>query len=158
MADQDVVLDASAMIDLLIGSLVAPAIRKRLRGSVVHVPGHFDAEVLSALGRLYRADLLTSEQVEDRLARLATAGFEHHPVGPLLAGAWLLRHSIRVLDGLYVELARRLQAPLLSTDARLGSASPLVEVLTPPERAPTSESETGGRPKGSRPGRRRSGS
>ena len=44
------------------------------------------------------------------------------------------------------ELARRLQAPLLSTDARLGTTSPLVEVLVAPDETPTSGSATAGRP------------
>jgi predicted nucleic acid-binding protein len=131
MAD-GLVLDASAMVDLLIRAPVAPAVRDRLRGAAVHVPAHFDAEVLSALGRLQRAGLLTPGQVEHRVGRLASAAFERHPLQPLLAGAWGLRDRIRLLDGLYVELARRLEAPLISTDGRLGTASGLVEIVTEP--------------------------
>jgi predicted nucleic acid-binding protein len=47
---EGVVLDASAMVDLLTGEGTADPIRLRLRGTAIHVPAHFDAEVLSAVG------------------------------------------------------------------------------------------------------------
>ena len=90
MAD-GLVLDASAMVDVLIASPHAIPVRDRIRGHVVHVPAHFDAEVLSALGRLERASHLTAREAEERVASLAESTFERHPCDPLLLGAWTRR-------------------------------------------------------------------
>ena len=70
---EPVIVDASAMIDLLVGSEVAGAVENRLRGHELHVPAHFDAEVLSALGRLQRAGEMSARLVTTRLQRVATA-------------------------------------------------------------------------------------
>ena len=67
MEGEALVLDASAMVDLLLGASSAPVIRQRLQGSDLHVPSHFDAEVLSALGRLHRGGRLTATEVSERL-------------------------------------------------------------------------------------------
>jgi predicted nucleic acid-binding protein len=124
-----VIVDASAMVDLLVGSPIAGAVQNRLRGHELHVPAHFDAEVLSALGRLHRAGELTVRQVTSRLQRVAAAPLQHHLLAPVLAGAWKLRDNVRLVDALYVELARQLDAPLVTTDARLAAASSAAELL-----------------------------
>jgi predicted nucleic acid-binding protein len=119
-----VVLDASAMVDLLVGQSIAEAIGARLRHKVIHVPGHFDAEVLSALGRLRRAGRLAAEEVSELLDALRRAPFTRHQVHDLVVGAWSRRDTHRLVDGLYVELAEQLRAPLLTTDSRLASSYP----------------------------------
>jgi predicted nucleic acid-binding protein len=124
------VIDASSMVDLLVGSSSAGAIRSRLRDHELHAPAHFDAEVLSALGRLHRGGHLTARQVAERLRRLSEAPVERHLVVPLLAGAWKLRHNLRLVDAVYVELANRLGLPIVTTDAGLAAASPVAEHIT----------------------------
>jgi predicted nucleic acid-binding protein len=52
---ESLVLDTSAMVDLLVGSDHAGSIQAHLHDAELHAPGHFDAEVLSALGRLHQA-------------------------------------------------------------------------------------------------------
>jgi predicted nucleic acid-binding protein len=118
------------MVDLLVGSPQTSAIQQRLRGYELHVPAHFDAEVLSALGRLQRAGELTARQVAPRISRLAVAPFERHLLAPLLDGAWKRRHNLRLVDALYVELAVRLETPIVTTDAGLASASRTAELIT----------------------------
>ena len=121
------VLDASAMVDLVMGAPPAPAIRLRLLGGELHAPAHFDAEVLSALGRLSRADDVPAAVVPALLPRVENARIQRHPVGPLLAGAWDRRGDLRLADALYVELAERLGAQIVSTDDRLVAAAPRAE-------------------------------
>jgi predicted nucleic acid-binding protein len=125
---EPVIVDASAMVDLLVGSTLAPSIENRLRGHELHVPAHFDAEVLSALGRLQRAGEMTVRQVTTRLQRVAAAPLERHLLAPLLAGAWKLRHNLRLVDALYVELANRLDASIVTTDAGL-AAVPAADLI-----------------------------
>ena len=117
------------MVDLLVGSSMAAAVQDRLRGHELHVPAHFDAEVLSALGRLQRAGELTIGQVTTRLERVAAAPLQRHLLPSLLPGAWKLRHNLRLVDALYIELADRLDARVVTTDAGLAAASPAAELL-----------------------------
>lgn len=125
-----VVVDASALVDVLAGTPVGPAVAARLRGSRLQAPAHVDAEVLSALGRLARAGLLTERQVGDRLRRMASSPVRREPVAPLLSGAWRRRHNVRLVDALYVELAHELGGiPLITTDARLASVDTLAELV-----------------------------
>jgi predicted nucleic acid-binding protein len=117
------------MVDLLTAVSRAVEIRDRLAASVVHVPAHFDADVLSALGRLARAGTLTAKEVSALLDTVARAPFARHPLTDLLGGAWSRRESLRLTDALYVELADRLGVPLVTTDARLAKAYPGAHVL-----------------------------
>jgi predicted nucleic acid-binding protein len=124
----EVVVDASAMVDLLLGNELAAAVRRRLAGHALHAPAHLDAEVLSALGRLHRAGGLEAENVESRLRDLVAAPIQRHHVSGLLIGTWSRRHKLRLVDALYVQLAVSLDIPLVTTDRRLGAA-PSVDVV-----------------------------
>ena len=125
----DVVLDASAAVDLLLDNELGQVAGERIDGEDLHVPGHFDAEVLSALGRLHRANELTASEVEASLRDLAALPVVRHGLETLLAGAWARRSNLRLADALYVELAVNLGARLVTTDGRL-AAQPQVEVLS----------------------------
>lgn len=89
------------------------------------VPAHFDAEVFSALGRLVRAGNLEERLMEPILHQLAHAPFFRYTLRPLLVTAWGLRHNLSLRDALYVALARRLEAPLITADTRLAQAPDL---------------------------------
>ena len=119
------------MVDLLVGSPPAGAIGERLKGSHVHVPAHFDAEVLSALGRLVRAGKLSARQAADRVRRLQRVPAERQALPPLLLQAWQMRQNLRLVDALYVALAQQLDAPVLTTHARLASAIPVAQLIEP---------------------------
>ena len=124
----EVVLDASAFGDLLLGNPVGAAVRTRLAGHSLHAPGHIDAEVLSALGRLSRAGDLDDDTVARLLGRVVDAPIERHPVQTLVAGAWTRRHQLRLADALYVELAVARGSALVTTDRRLRDV-PMVDVV-----------------------------
>jgi predicted nucleic acid-binding protein len=116
------VVDASALVDLLAHPGPGRAITARLADGELHAPAHVDAEVLSGLGRLHRAGALTAEQVRMGLMNFAAAPVTRHALAPLLAGAWQRRHQLRLADALYAELAEALGVPLITTDARLAEA------------------------------------
>ncbi|MDL5154413.1 type II toxin-antitoxin system VapC family toxin [Actinomycetospora termitidis] len=121
-ASETVVVDASVAVELLAGTPLAVSTARRLRGTVMHVPAHFAAEVLSALGRLERAGTLREDEVALALRRLAEMPVTEHPVPGLLPGAWQRRGRLRLLDALYVELSEQLDAVVLTTDLRLARA------------------------------------
>lgn len=127
---ESLVVDASAMVDLLVGTPLGTSVAGRLRGHVLHAPAHFDAEVLSALGRLQRSGHLSSRQAASRVEQLAAAPVTRHHLAPLLAGAWGMRHRLRLVDALYAELAAVLDIPLVTTDGGLAAAHPAGELVT----------------------------
>jgi predicted nucleic acid-binding protein len=101
-----------------------------MRGCELHAPAHVDAEVLSALGRLHRAGEVPAEAVEAGLRELASAPIVRHHLAELLDGAWQARDRLRLVDALYVELAEKLGASVLSTDTRLAKASSRTDLVT----------------------------
>lgn len=124
---EPVVLDASSTVDLLAGTDHAPAVAARLSGVELHAPAHLDAEVLSALGRLYRGGHLAAADVETGLRALAAMPVTRHPLADLLGDTWALRDNMRLVDALYVALAARLDTPLVTTDHRLARTCPRAE-------------------------------
>ena len=118
------------MVDLLLGTPAGEAVAETLRGNELHAPAHFDAEVLSAVGRLHRAGALTAEQVEERIDRLSSVPMERHHLPPLLKGAFDRRQNLRLVDALYVELADQVGATIVTTDGGLAAASPLAYLAT----------------------------
>lgn len=126
-----VVLDASALVDALMGGPAGDWVEFQTRAKAVEAPGHLLAEVLSALGRRVRAGELTVRQVEEAITEIEGMRFVSHAITPLLPGAWARRVNLRLADALYVELADQLDTVVVTTDLRLARATPLA--VAPPE-------------------------
>ena len=127
---EELVLDASAVVEALLGTDLGIKVRERMRGHRLHAPAHLDAEVLSALGRLHRAGEVPEATVTATLGELATAPIQRHPLAGLLTSAWARRENQRLVDALYSELAAALDSiPLLTTDARLARADDRAELV-----------------------------
>ncbi len=125
--DDAIVCDASAIVDLLVGTEYAAAVASRLAGRRVIVPAHLDAMVLAALGRLQRTGSISARSIALRLDRLEKAPLERHAIGPLLRGAWQRRGRLRLVDALYVELGERLGVAIVSSDQTMALASRRVD-------------------------------
>jgi predicted nucleic acid-binding protein len=119
------VLDASAVVDLLLRNSLGRRVRARLTGNVLWSVAHLDAEVFSSFSRLHRSGDLDPRQVQVRLGLLAALQIERLRIThPLLSSAWELRHNVAARDALYVVAARALGGRLLTTDQRLVRAVP----------------------------------
>ncbi|HWB73054.1 MAG TPA: type II toxin-antitoxin system VapC family toxin [Egibacteraceae bacterium] len=118
------VVDASAMVEILRRTDLGDRVAAATRGAAVAAPAHLDAEVLSAVGRLARAGTVTQAAVERALVRMRRLPVRRYPLAPLLQRAWSLRENIALRDGLYVACAEALGAALLTLDGRLSNASP----------------------------------
>lgn len=129
-AADDWVVDASVLVDLVIGGSTAAASAAALAGRRMHVPAHVDVEVTSALGRLLRAGVIDEPRADEALAAFTRAPLERHDLQSLVPGAWKRSSALRVADAFYVELAHRLGTRVLTVDARLARASSLA-VLPP---------------------------
>lgn len=116
------VVDASAIVALLLGTGAGERVSTVLEGAWAAAPAHVDAEVLSALGRLVRDEEVPEGMIEPALERLSEAPIDRFPLPPLLVEAWGLRRNIALRDALYLVLARMLNATLVTVDARLSRA------------------------------------
>lgn len=127
-----IVLDASALVDILIDQPTKEWVLNRIIGEEIRAPAHQRAEVLSALARLVRAGELGPEEAQDAL-REGTSLPQHLlvPTTAHLERAFALRERIRVLDGLYVALAEENECALVTTDTRLAGAAPPCEIQAP---------------------------
>ncbi len=129
MSAQLLVVDASAVVEVLRRSDRGDVVAARMRGATLAAPAHLDAEVLSALGRLVRAGDAQAARVTRALNRLVRLPVERFPIAPLVQRAWELRENIALRDGLYVACAETLSATLLTIDGRLTRSAPVpVEV------------------------------
>lgn len=124
------VVDASALVELLLNTPLGKRVGAALRGGSLAAPAHVDAEVFSALGRLARAGHVEEHGVGRVLGQLARAPIARYAIAPLLDEAWKLRHNVAQRDALYVVTARRLGAPLVTTDGRLAGAPRLGVTVT----------------------------
>lgn len=127
---ESVVIDASAMVDLLACTDRFEAVRARLAGTIMHAPAHLDVEVLSALGRMHRAGVLAVAEVDAALDGLTSAPVTRHLLASLVSGAWARRDTFRLTDALYVELADATGSVLVTTDRRLARGWPSADVIT----------------------------
>lgn len=129
------VLDAAAVVDLLVRSDPGELVRRRLaadRGAVLLSVAHLDAEVFSALARLHRAGSLDPGEVTELLQRLASTEMRRVPItGKLLASAWDMRDNVAARDALYVAVARGVDGALITTDDRLARAVPDLALVLP---------------------------
>lgn len=124
-----IVLDASALVDVVLDQPAKSAVLGHLDQEIV-TPAHQLAEVLSAIARLERAGAISSEVAEAALRDAGDLVQELVVPDPALIGrAFELRERIRVVDGLYVALAERLDCPLVTTDARLVASRPPCAVV-----------------------------
>jgi predicted nucleic acid-binding protein len=127
-----IVLDASAVVDVVLDQPSKGWVLEQLRGTPVLAPGHQPAEVLSAVARLVRAGTLAPAVADEALAEAAGLRQELVPsTADHLSRALGLQTRIRVLDALYVALAEERGAALVTTDARLARAQLPVRVLAP---------------------------
>jgi predicted nucleic acid-binding protein len=115
-----IVVDASAIVDLVTYGRKWVELRDRLRRDEgLHAPHIVDVEVAGALRRLATHGTISSERADDARHNAALLPIIHYPHRELVGRAWELRGHLTIADGVYVALAEALEAPLLTTDARL---------------------------------------
>ncbi len=124
----DYVLDASALVLALNGKTApAQALRARLPDMRRHAPHLIDAEVGNVLRRHEQAAIISAEEAHTALRAARTLIDHRYPhAGPLAQLAWTWRENLSFYDALYVALAVRLGAPLLTGDTRLSKAAGLL--------------------------------
>lgn len=115
------VIDASALVQILLRRGGRTEIESAMESGAVVAPELIDAEVLSALARRERRGETSAEDAARAVRMLARSPITRISHRGLLADAWRRRGNLSLYDALYVALASRLGGRLLTTDRRLAS-------------------------------------
>jgi len=120
-----IVVDASALIELLLRTASAQAVRQKLMGSggSLHAPHLVDIEVMQVLRRYALAGEIDPERGKEALADLFAFPISRHTHEALLSRVWELRNNLTAYDAVYLALAEALDASLLTHDQRLATVA-----------------------------------
>lgn len=119
-----IVVDASAILELLLGSSAAVQVDERIfqPNETLHAPHILDIEVAQVLRRYCRTGELTEARGQEALSDLADLPLQRYPHWLFFYRIWELRDTLTAYDAVYVALAEALSAPLLTCDRKLAAA------------------------------------
>lgn len=121
------IVDATAMVAAIgdPGTMGESARAQLSLAAAWHAPAHMVVEVVRTFDRLARHGNLTDEQAHLYAMQMVNgvgAAVVLHVDRGLLSVAWTLRANLSTCDAVYVALAEKLRAPLLTADLRLARA------------------------------------
>lgn len=114
-----IVVDASAVIELLMCSELGGRLETRLFGGdeLLNAPHLLDVEVLQVVRSLVAARELSVDAARDKLERLQQMDVVRHPHTELVPRMFELRHNLTAYDAAYLALAEHLgEATLVTCD------------------------------------------
>jgi predicted nucleic acid-binding protein len=119
-----IVLDASAVLELLLGTPVGARVARRIAApaETLHAPHLVDLEVVQVLRRFQREGDIDEARGREALGSLRELDVARYPHDVLLPRIWQLRDTVTAYDAAYLALAEALAAPLLTADAKLARA------------------------------------
>lgn len=126
-----IVIDASAMIEALVGRDVDTELLDALVGEVA-APHLLDVEVLSVLRALLLGRTLEPHVAETARQDHFAFTITRHETGPLADRIWQLRHRYTSHDATYLALAEGLAVPLYTCDAKFAAGGHHAQVQVVP--------------------------
>jgi predicted nucleic acid-binding protein len=111
------VIDASVAVEYLLRTPLGARLAERIEQATTAAPELIDAEVLAVLRREVLAGRLGARRAAEALADLRDWDLERVPHRPLLEDAWALRGNVTAYDALYLAVAARYDAPVLTAHA-----------------------------------------
>lgn len=129
-----IVIEASAMVDALVGQPANPELLALIADEDLHAPALLDYEVASALRGHTLAGVLSSVQMTDAAADFRALRIERYPLATMMRSVLGLKDNFTVYDAAYVVLAQALDAPMVTADTKLTAARTLgvdVRVVRP---------------------------
>jgi predicted nucleic acid-binding protein len=118
----DIVIDASAMIEVVAGSQPDARLRRRVLLGQLAAPELFDIEATSVLRKRARAGEISELEATALLADIRRTPVARSPHLPFVERVWELRHSVTPYDAAYIALAECLGVPLITCDAKLAGS------------------------------------
>lgn len=119
-----IVVDASAVLEVLLRTRAASAVEARLfePTETLHAPYLLDVEVAQVMRRYAAKGEIDGTRGRAALDDLADFPLHRYPHDFLLPRVWDLRNNLTAYDAVYVALAEALDAPLITRDRRLAAA------------------------------------
>jgi predicted nucleic acid-binding protein len=127
-----IVVDASAVVAVLVDTDVSSELLQTFAEEALQAPALVDFEVASAIRGHVLGNLLSPARSELALSDFASLTIDRQYMTALLPDMVRLRDNFTAYDAAYVVLALALDAPLVTTDAKLLEARRLgarVDVL-----------------------------
>ena len=120
-----IVVDASALVEMLLPTAAGEAVSARLfdSGDSLAAPHLIDAEAAQVLRRYAQAGEIDDLHGRESMADLADMPIRRYPHSVLLPRVWELRRNLTAYDALYVALSEALHAPLVTRDRRLAGSA-----------------------------------
>ena len=123
-----IVIDASAIIQVLVGRDPGPALLDAVAGDLA-APHILDVEGLSALRGMVLGGVLPLEAAESARRSYADLVITRYEAALLADRVWALRNQYTSYDAMYLALAEGLGAPLVTCDRKLDAGGHHVEVV-----------------------------
>ncbi len=120
-----IVLDASALVELLVGGTPrAASLAARIDDPAesLHAPHLIDLEVASVLRTLEARRQISPALAARAITDLLALDLVRYPHEQLVPRIWQLRGNLTVYDAAYVALAENLACPLVTCDGQLAAA------------------------------------
>lgn len=119
-----IVLDASAVLELLLNTEGGSLVRDRLAdpGESLHAPHLLSVEVAQVMRRYVATRSISAEVAAGALEDLSVLDIDRYAHEPFLSRVWELRDNVTAYDAVYLALAEVLDAPLLTFDGKLAAA------------------------------------
>ena len=120
-----IVIDASALVEVLLNTPASAKVTERLfgRNETLYAPHLLDLEVAQVLRRYALSGEMSDERSEQAHQDLADLPLTRYPHDIFLRRIWSLRRNLTAYDAAYVALAEALDAPLITRDAALAKVS-----------------------------------
>jgi len=123
-----IVIDVSAMIQVLVGRDPDPALLDGVAGDLA-APHILDVEVLSALRGMVLGGVLPLEAAESARRSYADLVIDRYEAALLADRVWALRTQYTSYDAMYLALAEGLGVPLVTCDRKLDAGGHHAEVV-----------------------------
>lgn len=119
-----IVIDASAVLAVLINGPAAPRLRARMfaEAQSLHAPHLIDIEVIHVLRRWFLTGQMTLARAQEAIELFRLMPIERYSHEILLERIWQHRANLTAYDAAYVALAETLESVVLTVDAKLAGA------------------------------------